>query len=130
MTLYKWLTPDRTTTYQREPWPVRAKVWTPVKTPRLCRTGWHLATLAGVAAHLPQTFPAVLWEAEGRGASDAQSDKIAFEQARILRPIGTLTENGARILACDFALHVLGTSSRSTRTTTALAGPSKSSDCG
>ena len=108
MTLYKWLTPDRTTTYQREPWPVRAKVWTPAETPKLCKTGWHLATLAGVAAHLPQTFPAVLWEAEGRGTSDARSDKIAFEQARILRPIGTLTEKGAHILACDFALHTLG----------------------
>ena len=105
--LYKWLTPNRTTTYTCVRWPVRARQWTSPKTPELCKSGWHLATLAGLSKHLPTKFPAVLWTAEGRGATDSAIDKVAFESARILAPVGTLTERTAHALACDFAEHVL-----------------------
>lgn len=108
MTLYKWLTLDRVTTYRKERWPVRAQAWTPREIPLLCTSGWHLATLAGLSEHLPTApYPAVLWTAEGRGATDEAPDKIAFAQARILSPVGTLTEAIAHGLACDFAERVL-----------------------
>ena len=104
---YKWLTPNRTTTYTCVRWPVRARQWTPPEPPKRCKSGWHLATLAGLSKHLPTKFPAVLWTAEGRGATDSAIDKVAFESARILAPVGTLTERTAHALACDFAEHVL-----------------------
>ena len=48
---YKWLKPDRTTTYQGVKWPKRVGVWTPDETPKLCASGWHLATHQGIAEH-------------------------------------------------------------------------------
>ena len=105
--LYKWLTPNRTTTYTYVRWPVPARQWTSPETLGLCESGWHLATLAGLSAHLPAAFPAVLWTAEGRGDCDESVDKIAFESARIVTPVGTLTGRQAHALACDFAEHVL-----------------------
>ena len=105
--LYKWLTPNRTTTYTHVRWPVAERQWTSPKAPELCESGWHLATLAGLSKHLPTTFPAVLWTAEGRGDCDESDDKIACESARILAPVGELTEPQAHALGCDFAEHVL-----------------------
>ena len=104
---YKWLAPDRTTPVRGYRWPVRARQWTPRQTPVRCQSGWHLAPPGGITPNVPWTLPAVLWTAEGRGATDAAPDKVVFESARILAPIGTLTEPMAHSLACDFAEHVL-----------------------
>ena len=51
MTYYKWLHPDRTTTYQYVKWPKRVSVWTDDATPKLCESGWHLATHQGISQH-------------------------------------------------------------------------------
>ncbi len=104
-TLYKWLHPDRTTTYQHVRWPKRAKVWTPNKTPRLCVSGWHLATHEGISEHA--RVDAVLWTAEGRGAHFDQLDKVVFTSARIIEPVGTLTRQIAVQWAAECAKRVL-----------------------
>ena len=75
-TLYKWLKPDRTTTYQNSVWPVEVGEWTPDLKPVLCQSGWHLATFQGIGKHAK--IGATLWLAEGRGGSRTQDDKIAF----------------------------------------------------
>ena len=90
MTYYKWLNKDRTTTYQGVKWPVRVGVWTKDEKPKLCKSGWHLATEAGIGEHA--RVDAVLWIAEGRGKSDEQPDKIAFTSARLVKEVGTLTQ--------------------------------------
>ena len=89
-TYYKWLTPDRTTTYQGVKWPKRVGVWTPNEPPALCASGWHLATFEGIGTHASDN--AVLWIAEGRGENDKQNDKIAFTSARLVSEVGTLTQ--------------------------------------
>ena len=101
MIYYKWLRPDRTTTYQGTLWPVRAGMWTPDKRPVLCESGWHLATLEGVGQHA--RVGAELWTAEGRGESDKDEDKVAFTSARILKKAGTLVHLTAVTWAADCA---------------------------
>ena len=97
MTYYKWLKPDRTTTYQGVKWPKRVGVWTPDVTPVMCVSGWHLATHEGIAEHA--RTGSVLWIAEGRGASVAADDKVAFSSARLVSQVGTLT----RVIAVQWA---------------------------
>lgn len=46
--LYKWLTPEMLTCYQRVEWPVPVGEWTPSQHPDLCMSGWHLATVEGL----------------------------------------------------------------------------------
>ena len=104
-TLYKWLNADRTTAYQGVRWPKRVGVWTPDKTPCLCSSGWHLATHEGIGEHA--RIDATLWIAEGRGTQDAQDDKIAFTSARLVSPVGTLTQVIAVQWASDCAKRVL-----------------------
>jgi hypothetical protein len=104
-TYYKWLKPDRTTTYQRVKWPKRVGVWTPDTTPVICVSGWHLATHQGIAEHARNG--AVLWIAEGRGASVAADDKVAFSSARLVSQVGTLTQIIAVQWAAKCAKRVL-----------------------
>ena len=104
-TLYKWLNPDRTTTYQHSKWPKRVGVWTPDVSPRLCERGWHLAIPIGIGEHA--RVGAVLWVAEGRGASDVQDDKIAFTSARLVSEVGTLTQEIAVQWAAECAKRTL-----------------------
>jgi hypothetical protein len=106
VTYYKWLNPDRTTTYQGVKWPKRVGVWTPDKTPVLCQSGWHLATHQGIGEHA--RVGAVLWIAEGRGESAGQKDdKIAFTSARLVSEVGTLTHETAVLWAAECAKRVL-----------------------
>jgi hypothetical protein len=73
-------------------WPLpkgkKPGAWTKKQTPVLCMSGWHLIP----ASQLNQWWRdgAVLWEAEGRGRSDASLYKTAFESARLVRRVGTL----------------------------------------
>jgi hypothetical protein len=105
MTYYKWLKPDRTTIYQGIKWPKRVGVWTPDETPKLCASGWHLATHRGIAQHARTN--AVLWIAEGRGVQVAAEDKIAFTSARLVSQVGTLTQPIAVRWAAECAQQVL-----------------------
>ena len=102
---YKWLNPDRTTTYQGVKWPKRVGVWTPDVTPVMCVSGWHLATHQGIAEHA--RTGAVLWIAEGRGESVAAGDKVAFSSARLVSQVGTLTQIIAVQWAAECAKRVL-----------------------
>ena len=105
MTYYKWLNPDRTTTYQGVKWPKRVGVWTPDETPVMCTSGWHLATHQGIAEHA--RTGAVLWIAEGRGEFVAAGDKVAFSSARLVSQVGTLTQIIAVQWAAECAKRVL-----------------------
>ena len=105
MTYYKWLKPDRTTTYQGVKWPKRVGVWTPDEMPMICVSGWHLATHEGIAEHARPG--AVLWIAEGRGESVAAGDKVAFSSARLVSQVGTLTQIIAVQWAAECAKRVL-----------------------
>ena len=105
VTYYKWIKPDRTTTYQGVKWPKRVGVWTPDVTPVMCVSGWHLATHEGIAEHA--RTGAVLWIAEGRGESVAAGDKVAFSSARLVSQVGTLTQIIAVQWAAECAKRVL-----------------------
>jgi hypothetical protein len=105
MTYYKWLNPDHTTTYQHVKWPKRVGVWTPDETPKLCKSGWHLATHQGIAEHMQRD--AVLWIAEGRGACDSAPDKVAFTSARLVSAVGMLTQVIAVQWAAECAQRML-----------------------
>ena len=104
-TYYKWLKPDRTTTYQGVKWPKRVGVWTPDVTPVMCVSGWHLATHEGIAEHA--RTGSVLWIAEGRGEFVAAGDKVAFSSARLVSQVGTLTQIIAVQWAAECAKRVL-----------------------
>jgi hypothetical protein len=104
-TYYKWLKPDRTTTYQGVKWPKRVGVWTPDETPVMCTSGWHLATHEGIAEHA--RTGAVLWIAEGRGEFVAAGDKVAFSSTRLVSQVGTLTQIIAVQWAAECAKRVL-----------------------
>jgi hypothetical protein len=102
---YKWLKPDRTTTYQGVKWPKRVGVWTPDAKPVFCQSGWHLATHQGIAEYA--RTGAVLWIAEGRGEFVAADDKVAFSSARLVSQVGTLTQIIAVQWAAECAKRVL-----------------------
>ncbi len=102
---YKWLKPDRTTTYRWVKWPKRVGVWTPDAKPVLCQSGWHLATHQGISKHAQAG--SVLWIAEGRGACDSAPDKVAFSSARLVSEVGTLTQVVAVQWAAECAQRVL-----------------------
>ena len=58
----------------------------PIASPSACERGYHLTD----AAHLVRWLRtgAAVYEAEGRGASDAKADKTAFAEARLMRLVG------------------------------------------
>lgn len=59
--------------------------WTPNREPRVCGKGWHLATARGVSQWIKPGVRQEIWLAEGQGNMSRQSDKVAFESARLVR---------------------------------------------
>ena len=84
----------------------RAGAWMPeIHDVQCCSRGYHLLTVAGFSEWLKTA--AVVWEAEGRGATDSQGTKTAFAEARLLRKVGVLDKPTCVLLAADFAERVL-----------------------
>jgi len=77
----------------------------PVAEPKTCERGYHLTDAAHLALWIKAD--AAVYEAEGRGAEDAQADKTAFAEARLLRLVGIADEKALRLFAADCAEHVL-----------------------
>ena len=77
----------------------------PVASPVACERGYHLTDAAHLLGWL--RTGAAVYEAEGRGAADNQSDKTAFAEARLLRLVGVASEKVLRLYAADCAEHVL-----------------------
>jgi hypothetical protein len=114
MTYYKWLRPDHSGAYgygdYRAYLPhgeiLQPGKWLPVVAdPTPCQRGYHVVTIE----HLPKHWvvPGTLYEAKCRGATVAQEDKLACEQLRLTRLIGTLTREIVVAFAADCAEHVL-----------------------
>lgn len=59
--------------------------WTPNRAPSVCGRGWHLATPCGVSQWIKPGTAQELWFAGGQGSMSRQSDKVAFESARLVR---------------------------------------------
>lgn len=80
--------------------------WTPVITPvKVCECGYHLAD----AAHILCWRGDTLWEAEiAPGAEKIEDEgKMVVSSCRLTRQIETYTPRTLRLLACDYAEHVL-----------------------
>ena len=86
--------------------------WTPgewmpeVANPVLCVCGYHAVD----AAHLLGCRGAALYELEiapDAKRTEIREGKIAVASARLLRRIAGWTEHNLRLLACDYAEHVL-----------------------
>jgi len=105
-TYYKWLRPDRTTTYQNVKWPKRVGAWTDSEPPILCQSGWHGMEARALWAHL-SADDLVLWEVEVRGEFVRGDDKFAAAQMRLVREVGRCDPMLLRLLACDIAESVL-----------------------
>jgi len=104
-TLYKCLGPERTAcnggTCQ---WLPPGEWMPPVQGPLvLCQNGYHLCEFKDILSWAN----AELWEAEGRGESIAEGDKIVFREARLVKRCEWWNERTARLFACDCAEHVL-----------------------
>ena len=77
--------------------------WMPgILDPVPCERGYHLVP----AAHLLDWAGTDLYVAEARGTIVDGDNKIACEQARLMRPIPAWNEVTLRLLACDYAGHV------------------------
>lgn len=73
-----------------------------------CSRGYHLTPAVAIIDWLPPSGKAAyLFEAEGRGDQSSDGEKIAFAQARLLKPVGILDEVSMRLAAADFAERVL-----------------------
>ena len=83
--------------------------WMPVVDDvRACRRGYHLIRARAITEWLPPAGQSgFLWEAEGRGQSDTDGDKVAFARARLIRCVGVLDEVSMRLAAADMAERVL-----------------------
>ena len=86
--MWKLLKDGRRTTYGDEFWPPIGQ-WTPIRSPILCQSGWHLWTCPyEVIKQLGTGFyGSSLYEAEGKGKSAKNPTKTAFEQARLKRAV-------------------------------------------
>ncbi len=87
-------------------WPLPRKAksgrWLPGRWRRVkdqvlaCVNGLHLTDDEHITAWLPKKGGYVVWLAEGRGDSHSdRDDKVAFREARLLRPLLTVTEEAA-----------------------------------
>lgn len=67
-------------------WP-EPGTWTRVVTPRVCSSGWHLCTAAGLVQWIKPGQVQELWIAEGDAAMpmSSQRDKTAYSRARLVR---------------------------------------------
>ena len=73
-----------------------------------CESGYHLIPAKAIVEWLPRApLTGYLCEAEGRGASDKDGDKVAFTQARLLKIVGVLDEVSMRLAAADMAERAL-----------------------
>lgn len=73
-----------------------------------CSSGYHLIPAKAIVEWLPRApITGYLCEAEGRGASDKDGNKIAFAQARLVKIVGVLDEVSMRLAAADMAERVL-----------------------
>ena len=68
-----------------------------------CQNGYHLCEPSDL---LDWLAPA-LYVAEGRGDSVRDTNKTAFRESRLLRPVDAYTDRSLRLFACDCAEHVL-----------------------
>ena len=69
-----------------------------------CSNGLHLLRAQDISRWLRE---GVLWEAEAGTESIDHGDKIVVRKARLVRKAATLDVTVLRLLACDFAEHVL-----------------------
>ena len=69
-----------------------------------CNNGLHLLRKKDIIEWLRA---GVLWEAEWRGDKIVTGDKMVVSEARLVRKAAVLDERTLRLLACDFAEHVL-----------------------
>lgn len=73
-----------------------------------CSSGYHLIPAKAIVEWLPRApITGYLCEAEGRGASDKDGNKVAFAQARLVKVVGVLDEVSMRLAAADMAERVL-----------------------
>ena len=109
MTLYKILGEDGFPCYGgfgkwTLPNSKRPGKWMPViKNIELCNRGYHLVKPDGLLEWLGPT----LYEAEGRGESKADTTKIVYAQARVIRRIEAWNDRNARLFAADCAARAL-----------------------
>ena len=113
MTTYKWLRPDHRGAYGHGdytahlPHGTRPGKWLPaVAAPKPCARGYHVVDIAHLPAHWG--IPGVLYEAETRGKTVEDGDKLACESIRLVRRVGELTPGIAATFAADCAERVLG----------------------
>ena len=108
MTTYKWLRPDHRGAYGHGdytahlPHGTRPGKWLPaVAAPKPCARGYHVVDIAHLPAHWG--IPGVLYEAETRGKTVEDGDKLACESIRLVRRVGELTPGIAATFAADCA---------------------------
>jgi hypothetical protein len=113
MTTYKWLRPDHRGAYGHGdytahlPHGTRPGKWLPaVAAPKPCARGYHVVDIAHLPAHWG--IAGVLYEAETRGKTVEDGDKLACESIRLVRRVGELTPGIAATFAADCAERVLG----------------------
>ena len=87
----------------------RAGKWMPkIENVEACSRGYHLIPAKAIVEWLPRKpQTGLLFEAEGRGASNKDGAKTAFAQARLLKVVGLLDEVSMRLAAADMAERVL-----------------------
>mgnify|MGYP001571601348 FL=1 len=109
MTLYKVLNADGATFHGGHgrwhlPSRKRPGKWMPpIRDIALCERGYHVVTLE----QLPHWFGPALFEVEVRGQRLDDDRKSVVSEARLLRRVMNWNERTMRLLACDFAEHVL-----------------------
>jgi hypothetical protein len=112
-TYYKWLSPQNAGVYghgdytDHLPHGKRPGKWLlPVADPRPCARGYHVVTSTHLSEHWGHEG-SVLYVAEVRGTVVADTDKLACEQIRLVRRVGTLTRGVLVTFAADCAERVL-----------------------
>ena len=75
----------------------------PIKDIEPCARGYHVVTIE----QLPHWIGPALFEVEVRGERIDREDKSVVSEARLIRRVTTWNERTLRLLACDFAEHVL-----------------------
>ena len=83
----------------------KPNIWMPkLELPLIpCEHGYHLCRKKDLINWLDSE----IWVAEGRGKKIICSDKVVFQEARIVKKIQSWNEKTIRLFACDCADHVL-----------------------
>ena len=81
-------------------WPAHGK-WAPPVAPKLCSSGYHLFTFEHIWTYIQHGTE--LWVADGKGMYVESEDKIAFEQARLVRRVPGFTPANLALAAQDIA---------------------------